>query len=109
MIVCSCNVFSDQQIYSALAKTAQRMSQVYDCLGSTAQCGRCAHTIKQMMRTKLPSGVSVMSSGGLVIDSRHPADLFIAQPADRSIPRRQEIDNERDRKNHSNRPLCALR
>lgn len=87
MIVCSCNVFNDQQIYSALAKTAQRMrmSQVYECLGSTVQCGRCAHTIKQMMRTKSRPGVSVMSSGGLVIDSRQHTDLLIARPADRSI------------------------
>jgi bacterioferritin-associated ferredoxin len=87
MIVCSCNVFSDQQIYSALSKTAQRMrmSQVYDCLGSTVQCGRCAHTIKRMMSSKLRSGVSVISSGGLVIDSRQPADLVIARSADRSL------------------------
>ena len=48
MIVCSCNVFSDQQVRSALAKATQRlrMSQIYDCLGGSAQCGQCAHTIK---------------------------------------------------------------
>ena len=87
MIVCSCNVFSDQQIHSALAKATQRlrMSQIYDCLGSGAQCGRCAHTIKQIMSGRLRSGVSVMSAGGLVIDSRQPADLLIAGSADRSI------------------------
>ena len=52
MIVCSCNVFSDQQVRSALAKASQRlrMSQVYNCLGYTAQCGQCAHTIKQIMK-----------------------------------------------------------
>ena len=51
MIVCSCNVFSDQQLRSALAKITQRprMSQVYGCLSATAQCGRCAHTIKRIM------------------------------------------------------------
>ena len=51
MIVCSCNVFSDQQVRSALANASQRMrmSQIYDCLGSSAQCGRCAHTIKRIM------------------------------------------------------------
>jgi bacterioferritin-associated ferredoxin len=51
MIVCSCNVFSDQQIRSALAKATQRqrMSQIYQCLGGSAQCGRCAHTIKRIM------------------------------------------------------------
>ena len=51
MIICSCNVFSDQQLRSALAKATQRlrMSQIYDCLGGSAQCGRCAHTIKRIM------------------------------------------------------------
>jgi bacterioferritin-associated ferredoxin len=87
MIVCSCNVFSDQQIHSALAKATQRlrMSQIYDCLGSGVRCGRCAHTIKQIMSGRLRSGVSVMSSGGPIIDSRPPADLLLAASADRSI------------------------
>jgi bacterioferritin-associated ferredoxin len=51
MIICSCNVFSDQQLRSALAKATQRlrMSQIYDCLGCSAQCGQCAHTIKLIM------------------------------------------------------------
>ena len=43
------------------------------------------HTIKRIMSSKPRSGVSVMSSGGLVIDSRQPADLLIARLADRSI------------------------
>jgi bacterioferritin-associated ferredoxin len=51
MIVCSCNVFSDQQVRSALAKATQRqrMSQIYKCLGGSAQCGRCVLTIKRIM------------------------------------------------------------
>jgi bacterioferritin-associated ferredoxin len=87
MIVCSCNVFSDQQVRSTLANATQqlRMSQIYDCLGSSVQCGRCAHTIKRIMSGKLRSGVSVMSSGGLVMDSREPTNLLIAASADRSI------------------------
>ena len=87
MIICSCNAFSDQQVRSTLATANQRMrlSQVYDCLGTSVQCGRCAHTIKRIMSSKLRSGVSVMSSGGLVIDSRQPADLLIARSADRPI------------------------
>ena len=52
MIICSCNVFSDHQLRSTLAKATQRprMSQVYDCLGSSTRCGRCAHTIKRIMQ-----------------------------------------------------------
>ncbi len=51
MIVCSCNVFSDHQLRSTLAKAPQRqrMSQIYNGLGSNAKCGRCAHTIKRIM------------------------------------------------------------
>jgi bacterioferritin-associated ferredoxin len=34
-----------------VAKEARRprMSEVYACLGCSAQCGRCAHTIKRIM------------------------------------------------------------
>jgi bacterioferritin-associated ferredoxin len=73
VIICSCNAFSDQQVRSALANATQqmRMSQVYACLGKGAQCGRCAPTIKQIMSSKLRSGVSVISHGGPVIDSQH--------------------------------------
>ena len=87
MIICSCNVFSDQQVRCALATATQqlRMSQIYDCLGSTAQCGRCAHTIKEIMGSKSRSGVSIMSHGGPVIDSQQLAELLIAGSADRFI------------------------
>ncbi|TYL86667.1 (2Fe-2S)-binding protein [Bradyrhizobium rifense] len=51
MIVCSCNVFSDHQVRSVVVKEARRprMSEVYSCLGCSAQCGRCAHAIKRIM------------------------------------------------------------
>jgi bacterioferritin-associated ferredoxin len=51
MIVCSCNVFSDHKVRSVVAKEARRprMSEVYAGLGCSAQCGRCAHTIKRIM------------------------------------------------------------
>jgi bacterioferritin-associated ferredoxin len=50
MIVCSCNVLSDQDVRSAVA--AERMHstrQVYGCLGCSAQCGRCARTVRRLM------------------------------------------------------------
>jgi bacterioferritin-associated ferredoxin len=49
VIVCSCNVLTDQQIRGALHRGAPRTSQVYAGLGCSAQCGRCAHTIKRIM------------------------------------------------------------
>ena len=62
MIVCSCNVFSDHQVRSVVAKETRRprMSEVYDCL--SAQCGRCAHTIKRIMDERpgsVPANASI--------------------------------------------------
>jgi bacterioferritin-associated ferredoxin len=51
MMVCSCNVLSDAQIKSAISRGASppRMSSVYAALGCAAKCGRCAHTIKNIL------------------------------------------------------------
>jgi len=51
VIVCSCNVLSDAQLRSAIASETPRlrMSRIYASLGCTAQCGRCAHTIKVIL------------------------------------------------------------
>ena len=51
MIVCSCNFLSDTQVKSAIAGATPypRMSRVYASLGCAAKCGRCAHTIKNML------------------------------------------------------------
>jgi bacterioferritin-associated ferredoxin len=51
MIVCSCNVFSENEVRRALARVVRppRVSQVYACLGYARQCGRCARTIKKIM------------------------------------------------------------
>jgi bacterioferritin-associated ferredoxin len=52
MIVCSCNVLTDHDVRATLAdgQTAPRTtSEVYVCLGCSAQCGRCARTIRRIM------------------------------------------------------------
>ena len=52
MIVCSCNVLSDRQIRNAVSDTQQSVrtaGQVYRCLGCSAQCGRCARTIRKLI------------------------------------------------------------
>jgi bacterioferritin-associated ferredoxin len=46
MIVCSCNVLSDQQVRNAVnAESSRTAGQVYGCLGCSVQCGRCVRTI----------------------------------------------------------------
>ena len=52
MIVCSCNVLSDQDVRSAVVSadnTPVNAKQVYHCLGCSAECGRCARTIKSIL------------------------------------------------------------
>lgn len=50
VIVCSCNVLSDQQVRAVTAANAVRAtSQVYRCLGCSAACGRCVRTIRNIM------------------------------------------------------------
>ena len=58
MIVCSCNVFSDRDVRSALDNAPARpatANQVYGCLGCSPQCGRCARTIRRIMDEALKS------------------------------------------------------
>jgi bacterioferritin-associated ferredoxin len=58
MIVCSCNVFSDRDVRSALDSAPARpatANQVYGCLGCSPQCGRCARTIRRIMDEALHS------------------------------------------------------
>jgi bacterioferritin-associated ferredoxin len=50
MIVCSCNVLTDHEVRSAVNTSAPRTTgQVYGCLGCSAQCGRCARSIRKIM------------------------------------------------------------
>jgi bacterioferritin-associated ferredoxin len=56
MIVCSCNVLSDDDIRAAVAESddaVRHAKQVYGCLGCSAECGRCARTIKTIIEEAL--------------------------------------------------------
>lgn len=56
MIVCSCNVLTDDDVRSALSAAGElprTARQVYGCLGCSAQCGRCARTIQKIMNDAL--------------------------------------------------------
>jgi bacterioferritin-associated ferredoxin len=59
VIVCSCNVLSDQEVRTAVHSAAPRSArQVYGCLGCSAQCGRCARTIRRIMDEALTSAAA---------------------------------------------------
>lgn len=52
MIVCSCNVLSDRDVRAAVSAAddvVRHAKQVYGCLGCSAECGRCARTIKTII------------------------------------------------------------
>ena len=51
MIVCSCNVLSDHDVRAVIGaeQTPRTTGQVYGCIGCSAQCGRCARTIRRIM------------------------------------------------------------
>jgi bacterioferritin-associated ferredoxin len=59
MIVCSCNVLSEQEVRSAVCPEggmARTAVEVYSTLGCRAQCGRCARTIKSIINEALSEG-----------------------------------------------------
>jgi bacterioferritin-associated ferredoxin len=61
MIVCSCNVITDHDVRGTLsgAKVPPRSTgDVYRCLGCSAQCGRCARTIRRIMDEALDAAGS---------------------------------------------------
>ena len=52
MIVCSCNVLSDHDVRNAVSSAEdlpRNARQLYGCLGCSAECGRCARTIKSII------------------------------------------------------------
>jgi bacterioferritin-associated ferredoxin len=52
MIVCSCNVLSDHDVRDAVNASEdlpRNAKQIYGCLGCSAECGRCARTIKTII------------------------------------------------------------
>jgi bacterioferritin-associated ferredoxin len=52
MIVCSCNVLSDHDVRNAVSAASglpRSAKEVYGCLGCSAECGRCARTIKTII------------------------------------------------------------
>jgi bacterioferritin-associated ferredoxin len=66
MIVCSCNVLSDHDVRHAVS-TADSLprsaKQLYGCLGCSAECGRCARTIKTIIDDALGACAAACHAG----------------------------------------------
>jgi bacterioferritin-associated ferredoxin len=66
MIVCSCNVLSDDDVRNAVGTTQplpRNAKQIYGCLGCSAECGRCARTIKTILAEALGACAEACCSG----------------------------------------------
>jgi bacterioferritin-associated ferredoxin len=77
MIVCSCNVLSDHDVRSAVTAAdafPRTARQVYGCLGCSAECGRCARTIKKIIDEALGACAKACCSGCPHSQAQNPAD-----------------------------------
>jgi bacterioferritin-associated ferredoxin len=66
MIVCSCNVLSDHDVRDAVSAAddlPRSAKQIYGCLGCSAECGRCARTIKSIIDEALGSCARACQAG----------------------------------------------
>jgi bacterioferritin-associated ferredoxin len=66
MIVCSCNVLTDHDVRSAVSAAEdlpRNAKQIYGCLGCSAECGRCARTIKGIIDEALGACAKACCSG----------------------------------------------
>ncbi|HEX9471989.1 MAG TPA: (2Fe-2S)-binding protein [Bradyrhizobium sp.] len=66
MIVCSCNVLSDDDVRNAVNVSEdlpRNAKQIYGCLGCSAECGRCARTIKTIIDDALGACAKACHSG----------------------------------------------
>jgi bacterioferritin-associated ferredoxin len=66
MIVCSCNLLTDHDVRSAVSAAEdlpRNAKQIYGCLGCSAECGRCARTIKTIIDEALGACAKACCSG----------------------------------------------
>ena len=66
MIVCSCNVLSDHDVRDAVHSAddlPRSAKQLYGCLGCSAECGRCARTIKGIIDDALGACARACQAG----------------------------------------------
>jgi bacterioferritin-associated ferredoxin len=79
MIVCSCNVLSDHDVRQAVSSAddlPRSPKQLYGCLGCSAECGRCARTIKTIIDEALGSCARACHAG---CPHRHAAPDTVPQ------------------------------
>ncbi|MGB8605991.1 (2Fe-2S)-binding protein [Bradyrhizobium sp.] len=87
MIVCSCNVLSDDDVRSAVSASEllpRNAKQIYGCLGCSAECGRCARTIKTIIDEALGACAEACHAGcphSQIVTHRHVVGEFALEAA----------------------------
>ncbi|ETR78817.1 bacterioferritin [Afipia sp. P52-10] len=79
MIVCSCNVLSDEDVRCAMSAAGdlpRTAKQVYGCLGCSAECGRCARTINKIIKEALGACAKECAVGCPHAGHHHSAATF---------------------------------
>src|SRR3954447_8009844 len=75
MIVCSCNVLSVSDVRACLnpgPDCPRTPAQVYQCLGCSPDCGRCARTLRSIISDALGAAAEAnVSEFSLSLESRH--------------------------------------
>jgi bacterioferritin-associated ferredoxin len=87
MIVCSCNILSDDDVRNAVSTAEQlprNAKQIYGCLGCSAECGRCARTIKTIIDEALGACAEACCPGcphsEAAAEPHVPAEFAFAAP-----------------------------
>jgi len=66
MIVCSCHVLTDDDVRNAVSAAddlPRSAKQIYGCLGCSAECGRCARTLKTIIDEALGACAKACCTG----------------------------------------------
>ena len=83
MIVCHCNVLSDRDIRACLGDgpdCPRAVGEVYTCIGCSPECGRCARTIRAIMREAGVGGCGTCPVGDCAgHDEAEPALMIAAE------------------------------
>jgi bacterioferritin-associated ferredoxin len=89
MIVCSCNVLSDHEIRNVVRTSREQpvsAPQVYDCLGCSIRCGRCARAVKRIITEasiacaeRPPEAMLGLKNGGHLDRQGHSIRKYLEQ------------------------------
>jgi len=54
MYVCICNALTEGHVKDVARQPRQSLSSVYDCLGVRPCCGKCASSLREILRANAP-------------------------------------------------------